>query len=162
MTRFRKAIAEVRAAAMTADEAASALGVSKNRTLQLVRRGQLDGEKVGNQYLVDREAVEGRAANPPKAGNPDMRSMSAKRKTPEPPEGWMLVGEAAAVIGVSEARVRELMRLGRLEHRKLEGGAGPHGASIVSARSVERHIAEGPRKPGRKPRAAGRTEGPRG
>ncbi len=43
-------------------QAAEALGVSRQRVLQLIRAGQLDAVKVGDTWVVPRTAVSARAA----------------------------------------------------------------------------------------------------
>ena len=49
-------------------EAAEILGVHRNRVLQLVNAGLIEGNKVGNTWSIDRASVESRAENPPRAG----------------------------------------------------------------------------------------------
>lgn len=53
---------------ISAAEAAEILHVHRNRVLQLVNSGDLEGRKIGGTWIVDRASVEARAANPPHAG----------------------------------------------------------------------------------------------
>lgn len=58
------------APAMTAVEAARAMGVSTARVAQMCSAGQLASWKVGATRMVARESVEERIAEAPKAGRP--------------------------------------------------------------------------------------------
>ena len=49
-------------------EAAEILGVHRNRVLQLVSNGLVDGQKIGNTWIICRTSIESRAANPPGPG----------------------------------------------------------------------------------------------
>ena len=49
-------------------EAAEILGVHRNRVLQLVNAGDIDGQKIGHRWNIDKASVETRASNPPKPG----------------------------------------------------------------------------------------------
>lgn len=83
----------------------------------------------------------------PGPGNPDFREPGyhgKARKRPKLPEGRVTVAEAASMLGVSTARVRELIGEGRLDAIKVGG------FNAVSVESVEAHAEAGPRRPGRK------------
>lgn len=56
--------------AMTAAEAARALGVSTARVAQLINAGSLDSWKDGTKRMVSRASVEARIEYAPKAGRP--------------------------------------------------------------------------------------------
>lgn len=135
---------------VTTKQAAEALGVTTGRVHALIRAGQLDAVKFGRAYAVSAESVERRKKSNPGPGNPDFKEPGYHGKAgkrPQPPEGHMSVIEAAAAIGVTDARVRELVAEGVLQSVKADGRVW------VSAESVAARIQNGPRKPGRKKRA---------
>lgn len=49
-------------------EAAKILGVHRNRVLQLVNAGAIEGQKIGSTWSIRRASVEERAANTPPPG----------------------------------------------------------------------------------------------
>ena len=63
--------------AMTAAEAARALGVSTARVAQLCKAGLLDSWKVGGTRMVSRESVETRAEEGSRPGRPKAETVTA-------------------------------------------------------------------------------------
>lgn len=53
---------------VSALEASAILGVNKQRVCQLCASGALVAKKWANTWMIDRESVEARAANPPRSG----------------------------------------------------------------------------------------------
>lgn len=117
---------------MSTAEAAEALGVNRSRVCQLVKAGKLEAERIGNAYAVSADSVARRLEESPTAGNPNFGKPGygkGKRRAVAP-DGYMTVKEAAAALGVSGARVRQLIGEGRLTARKRKG------ANIVPAAEV--------------------------
>lgn len=55
---------------LTATEAGEELGVSSRRVRQFIKDGRLNAMKVGNQYLISKEAVFNFKDKPRKVGKP--------------------------------------------------------------------------------------------
>ncbi len=55
---------------LTAREAGEELGVSARRVRQFIKEGRLNAIKVGNQYLISKEAVFNFKDKPRKVGKP--------------------------------------------------------------------------------------------
>lgn len=53
---------------VSASEASAILGINKQRVCKLCASGALVAKKWANAWMIDRESVEARAANPPKSG----------------------------------------------------------------------------------------------
>lgn len=102
---------------LTIKEAAAALGVSEGRVRQLVRRGQLEGVKVGGRLHVTPSSVQERAESRPRAGNPGI----AGSRGADVPDGCVSSGDAARALGVDPSRVSALVADGMLDGRKVGG-----------------------------------------
>ena len=136
---------------VTTRQAADALGVTTGRVNALIRDGVLDAVRFGKAYAVSAESVERRIRSNPGPGNPDFKEPGYHGKAgrrPQPPDGHMSVNEAAAALGVTDARVRELVGENVLSCIRADG------RMWVSAESVPTRIHDGPRKPGRKKKRA--------
>lgn len=119
-------------------EAYEELGLTKGRVAILMREGKLDYGMRGNVKLVPEEAIQRRLRENPGPGNPGFGTGEYARK---PPEGCMTTKEAAAAIGVSEGRVRQLIDEGTLKTRLHNG------LHWITAESVARRVENGPAKP---------------
>lgn len=100
---------------LTIKEAAAALGVSEGRVRQLVKRGQLEGVRIGGVLHVTPHSVQARIASKPSAGNPGQRGPRTV------PDGYVSSGEAAKALGVDPSRVSALVADGMLDGRKVGG-----------------------------------------
>ena len=89
---------------LTVYEAAEHLGLSHQRVRQLIEQGRIPAQKVGRDWVILERDLE-------EAELTDLR----KRRASTPPEGTMLVREAAAALGVSRQRVYQFLDDGRLE-----------------------------------------------
>lgn len=70
---------------LSTKDAADALGVSRNRVLQLIDQGTLKATKVGRDYVIDEGAlsavkVYGKAGRPPKDRKPDRPARPAAKR----------------------------------------------------------------------------------
>lgn len=63
---------------LTAREAGEELGVSARRVRQFIKEGRLNAVKVGNQYLISKEAVFNFKDKPRKVGKPAGSTVKAK------------------------------------------------------------------------------------
>lgn len=123
---------------MTTAQAAEALGVTTARIYSLIREGKLEADRFGRGYAVKADSVERRKRSNPGPGNPDFREPGyhgRPRKAPRLGDGEMRIDDAAAALGVSDARVRQLVGEGRLSARKVDG------VTAVSADSVAEYAA---------------------
>ncbi len=100
---------------LTIKEAAAALGVSEGRVRQLVKRGQLDGVRVGGVLHVTPHSVQARIASNPRAGNPGQKGPRTV------PDGYVSSGEAAKALKVDPSRVSALIADGMLDGKKVGG-----------------------------------------
>lgn len=100
---------------LTIKEAAAALGVSEGRVRQLVKRGQLEGVRIGGVLHVTPHSVQARIASKPRAGNPGQKGPRTV------PDGYVSSGEAAKALGVDPSRVSALIADGMLDGRKVGG-----------------------------------------
>lgn len=88
-------------------EAAAILGVSTNRVHQLVSRGRLDRTPPYARDALDRDQVE---------------QLSLELLTPgQPHPYWATAPEAALILGVTDTRVRQLARRGRIPAVQHDG-----------------------------------------
>ena len=102
---------------LTIKEAAAALGVSDVRVRQLVKRGQLEGVRLGGGLHVTPSSVQARIASKPTAGNPGL----SESKKADVPDGFVPSGEAARMLGVTSSRVSALIADGMLDGKKVGG-----------------------------------------
>lgn len=113
---------------LTIKEAAAALGVSEGRVRQLVKRGQLDGVKVGGVMHVTPPSVQARIERKPRAGNPGL----SESRNADVPDGYVSSGDAARALRVSSSRVSALIADGMLEGKKVGGRYVVSRDSLVS------------------------------
>lgn len=128
---------------MTTSQAAEALGVTTARIYSLIREGKLEADRFGHGYAVRAESVERRKRSNPGPGNPDFREPGyhgRPRKPPKLGDGEMRIDDAAAALGVSGARVRQLIGEGQLAWRKVDG------VTAVSEESVAEYASRRRRK----------------
>lgn len=102
---------------LTIKEAAAALGVSEGRVRQLVKRGQLEGVRMGGVLHVTPSSVQARVDSKPRAGNPGL----AESRHAEVPDGYVSSGEAARALGVTPSRISALVADGMLVGEKVGG-----------------------------------------
>ena len=65
---------------VTVSEAASLLGVSRQRVLNLITAGQLEAEKLGAYYVLQADSVNRFAAKDRKPGRPPRQDRELKKK----------------------------------------------------------------------------------
>jgi excisionase family DNA binding protein len=96
---------------VTLEEAAHILGVARSTVRRLIVAGELDREGRYTHRGLDRDQVERLA-------------MRRWRRRPDHPAGsyWMTTGQVAAELGVSHARVWQLVRADRLPFVVSHGG----------------------------------------
>lgn len=68
---------------MSTREVMERLGITRCRVLQLIRAGVLEGEMVGNGYIITEESVLRRLEDNPGPGNPNFGPGYSGRMKPE-------------------------------------------------------------------------------
>lgn len=120
-------------------DAADRLGLSYQYTLKLVNAGTIEGRKI---------EVNGRGRWIVSVASIDAYLVSRGKKPPKPPptaERWLTVSEAADYAGLSTARIRGLIKEGRLDSKTdLRNNRN---VIVVSQSSLDAYMAETGRKP---------------
>ena len=121
------------------EEVMAMLGVSKQRVSQLVCRGRLNAKRHGRRVLIEEASVLSfRDARRQHGGRPPSAEALAM------PDGCMLPGDAARLLGRSRRSVLQLIRRGILSARE-----GAPRRVIVERASVEATCRDGLAAPGR-------------
>jgi hypothetical protein len=97
---------------VTLIEAAHILGVARSTVRRLILTGDLEREGRYTHRGLDRDQVEGLA----------MRRWRRRRHPPPAGSYWMTTGQAAAMLGVTHARVWQLAQTDRLPYRVSHTG----------------------------------------
>ncbi len=122
---------------LTAADAASNLGLDLRVVRRALRRGYLHGEKVGNAWVIPEATLAQLAA----AGLHSFRGM-----VPSHPAAWMpgFISAAAAAreLGVTAGYVGTLVRLGRLEARRVGVWLAVSEASVARFAEQRRAVGE--------------------
>ena len=124
---------------LTAADAASNLGVNLRVVRRALRRGYLQGEKVGNAWVIP----EGTLAQLAAAGRHPFRGMA-----PSHPAAWMpgFISAAAAAheLGVTAGYVGTLVQRGRLEASRVGVWLALSEASVARFAERRRPVEEDP------------------
>ena len=122
---------------LTAADAARNLGVDLRVVRRALRRGYLQGERVGNAWVMQEATLVQLAA----AGRHPFRGMA-----PAHPAAWMpgFISAAAAApeLGVTAGYVGTLVRLGRLEARRVGVWLAVSEASVARFAEQRRPVGE--------------------
>ena len=125
---------------MSGDEAAEALGVSRQRVKQLAKGGLLEYDMLAGEMAVIADSVARRIQDGPRRGNPGISGREVVRSDRKPHivTGYMNLTQAAEALGISKGRLSILISEGKVR-------AGKFGKAVVIEESeVERRKAENP------------------
>ena len=124
---------------LTAADAARSLGVELRVVQRALRRGYLQGQKVGNAWVIPEATLAQLAA----AGPHPFRGMATSHPAAWMP-GFISAADAARELGVTAGYVGTLVRRGRLEARRVGVWLAVSEASVARFAERRRPVEEDP------------------